>query len=329
MGRFFCSCSSWRLWLPSWSWCEDEFCRVNKKPDELTTAVNSTSSVQEANATSLRPLDVGEANATSPRPPDVAEGVDSWDSSQSHFCHAVLCISLIFQIVLEANYIRKLRCQYVNITSLVSFMCIILCVVLLLPTSVCSLQHGIKSVPIWQCGIIALVLASFRLISTINRLPAFSVFTSITQSFIMSYLKGVMYVLAIIFLFALIFHLLLSNLLSFVTLPQALVKMVVWMLGDLGYDDTFINNTLNYPYLVNCLFLVFLFTIGVFLVTLLKAPSTDINKIKFYRMARQAQMYFTIDISFPSFKRSHAIGKFCDKEHRVLDRLQARENIEA
>lgn len=86
---------------------EEEFCRVNQKPDELTTAVNSTSSVQEANATSLRPLDVGEANATSPRPPDVAEGVDSWDSSQSHFCHAVLCISLIFQIVLEANYIRK------------------------------------------------------------------------------------------------------------------------------------------------------------------------------------------------------------------------------
>lgn len=303
---------------------EDEFCRVNQKPDELTTAVNSTSSVQEANATSLRPLDVGEANATSPRPPDVAEGVDSWDSSQSHFCHAVLCISLIFQIVLEANYIRKLRCQYVNITSLVSFMCIILCVVLLLPTSVCSLQHGIKSVPIWQCGIIALVLASFRLISTINRLPAFSVFTSITQSFIMSYLKGVMYVLAIIFLFALIFHLLLSNQLSFITLPQALVKMVVWMLGDLGYDDTFINNTLNYPYLVNCLFLVFLFTIGVFLVTLLKAPSTDINKIKFYRMARQAQMYFTIDISFPSFKRSHAIGKFCDKEHKfwIVSKLE-------
>ncbi|XP_063600527.1 transient receptor potential cation channel subfamily A member 1-like [Penaeus indicus] len=298
---------NWQQVTQTYNMTKDEFCKAMQGPHP----VNSTSLVQEA-------------NATSPRPPDAAEENPlSWDPWPSYICHVALCLSLAGQIALEVNYFFKLRCLYLNVTSLVSLSCMALCIVLLLPTSVCSLQLGIKSVFSWQCGIIALVLASIRFISTINRLPAFSMFTSINHSFIMSYLKGVMYVLVILFLFALIFHLLLSNQLPFATLPQALVKIVVWMLGDLAYDETFIK-PLHYPYLVNCLFLVFLFTVGVLIVTLLKAPSSDINKIKFYRLARQAQMYFMIDISFPRFKRSYAVGKFSDKEHKpwIVSKLE-------
>ncbi|XP_042856930.1 transient receptor potential cation channel subfamily A member 1-like, partial [Penaeus japonicus] len=291
---------------------EEEFCRAFQSQDDMTSDVNETSLLPEA-------------NGTIPQPPDSGGNKSfSFDPSWSHVCHAVLCFLLILQIVLEVNYIYKLRCQYLNVTSLVSVSCIVLCVLLLMPTSVCGLQLGIKSVFIWQCGIIALLLASIRLMTTINRLPTFSVFTSITYNFIKTYLKGVMYVLLMIFLFAFFFHLLLSDHEPFNKLHQSLIKMIVWILGDIGYDDTFLVKELEYPYLVNFLFLVFLFTIGVLLVTLLKAPSTDINKIKFYRMARRAQMYFTIDICFPSFKRSHAVGKFCDREHKfwIVSKLE-------
>lgn len=75
---------------------EDEFCRAIQGPYELTPTVNSTSSVQETNATSSRPPDVAEE-----------EPVLSWDSWRSHICHAALGFCLFLQIVLEINCLCK------------------------------------------------------------------------------------------------------------------------------------------------------------------------------------------------------------------------------
>lgn len=101
------------------------------------------------------------------------------------------------------------------------------------------------------------------------------------------------------------------------SVPQAIVKTVVWMLGDLGYNETFIDEQLDYPYLVNCLFLVFLFTIGAFIITLLKSPSTDKNKVTFYRMARKVQMFFHFDICFPKFRKSYAVGRLNGGDNNI------------
>lgn len=173
----------------------------------------------------------------------------------------------------------------------------------------CDLQ-----VPIWQCGIVALLIQGFQLIHTISKMPQFSIFITITKDFLRDFFKGLMFIGMVISLFALIFYLLLRDQPAFKTMPQSVVKTVVWLLGDLGYDDTFLNEPLAYPVLVNALFLVFVCNVAVFIVTLIRTPSSDEKEILLYRKAGRVELILNLDVCYPWFRRDHAVGKYCEKE---------------
>nr|XP_045587401.1 transient receptor potential cation channel subfamily A member 1-like [Procambarus clarkii] len=234
-----------------------------------------------------------------------------WNPTPSRISHSFLLFSLVLQVFLEINSAMKLKWHYLHSNLIfVRLPCIVLTAMLLIPTSSCDFMLGIKMVPIWQCGILALLMAWIQLIQIINKLPQCSVFTISTWDFIKCYLKGLMYIGMVILLFALIFHLLLQDNSAFKSIPQSFMKTVVWMLGDLGYNDTFIQEPLSYPVLVNVLFFVFICTIWAFIVTLVKAPSSNEKEVELFKKAALANYLLNLDVCFPWFKRKHAVGMY-------------------
>lgn len=162
----------------------------------------------------------------------------------------------------------------------------------------------------WQCGIISLLLAWLLLISKLNQLPVFSVFVPITTSFIKSFIKVVSYILLLLALFAFIFHLLLADQSAFLNMPQAMVKTIVWLLGDLAYDDTFLepDHPLVYPATANFLFVVFVTTISGFIVNLfITQPSEKLEDFRkrtaFHTAASQSRLVLQLDVCFPYFRK--------------------------
>ena len=74
----------------------------------------------------------------------------------------------------------------------------------------------------------------------------------------------ILMIVIIIVAFAVSFHFLLSSTPAFSSMPYSIIKTLVWMLGDLGYDDVFLSeeSPVLYPIEVNLLFVLFVTTIG-------------------------------------------------------------------
>lgn len=132
----------------------------------------------------------------------------------------------------------------------------------------------------------------------------------ITTSFIKSFAKVLSYILLLLALFAYIFHLVLSDQSAFINMPQAMVKIIVWLLGDLAYDDTFLNSDhpLVYPALANFLFVMFVTTISGFIVNLfITQPSEKLEDFRkrtaFHNVASQSRLVFQLDVCFPCFRK--------------------------
>ncbi|XP_047480244.1 transient receptor potential cation channel subfamily A member 1 homolog [Penaeus chinensis] len=170
---------------------------------------------------------------------------------------------------------------------------------LLVPFPHCGLVSlGVRWVYLWQCGILSILVMWSRFGKTVNKLPFASVFTPVTREFVLTFLKAVFYVLSVVSLFAYTFFLLFSEHAAFSSIYQAWVKSVTWMFGDLGYDDTFVEQPVHYPVFSNVLFLVFLLIIGTMIVTLVKSPATDEKEVEHQRLVVFAQMILKFDVSF-------------------------------
>lgn len=89
-----------------------------------------------------------------------------------------------------------------------------------------------------------------------------------------------------------------------------MVKTIVWLLGDLAYDDTFLNSDqpLIYPVLANFLFVMFVTTISGFIVNLfIGQPSEKLEDFRkrtaFHNAASQSRLVLQLDVCFPYFKK--------------------------
>lgn len=161
----------------------------------------------------------------------------------------------------------------------------------------------------------SVLLAWLNLVSSLNKVPAFTVFMPVTSKFVWNYLKVIMHILIIILAFALSFHFLLNvEEPAFRTLPYALIKTLVWMLGDLGYNDTFLqeDSPLNYPVQANILFVLFVTTIGGLVFNLiLRDPTDQLQDIKdkagFHQADASLKLHLLVDECAPNLRRKHAL----------------------
>lgn len=144
----------------------------------------------------------------------------------------------------------------------------------------------------------------------------------ITTSFMKSFVKVLSYILLLLGLFAYIFHLLLSDQSAFISMPQAMVKTIVWLLGDLAYDDTFLNldHPLVYPTLANFLFVMFVTTISGFIVNLvITQPSEKLEDFRkrtaFHNAVSQSRLVLQLDVCFPYFQKQRTRTTVTNTEH--------------
>lgn len=176
----------------------------------------------------------------------------------------------------------------------------------------------------WQCGIIAFLSAWLNLMNMVNQLPWFSIIMPVTKSFVLGFVKVFSYILMLLCAFAYTFHLLLMNRPAFQSLFTAVVKSVVWLRGDLGYDDTFLDeeNDLPYPIMTNLLFVVFVTTVSSFIINLiLTLPSSKLNDIRdgaaFNREECKCKLFLKYDICFPSYSKRKNIGILIDDDFKT------------
>lgn len=143
----------------------------------------------------------------------------------------------------------------------------------------------------------------------------------LTKKFINEYLKLLMHLTVIIVAFAVCFHFLLIQQSSFHTIWYSIVKTLVWMLGDLGYDDTFLDeeNPVKYPILTNLLFVLFVTVIGWLAFNLIMTnPNESLDNIRekaiFHRGDAALKLQLLIDDCVPRLRRKFAVIKINKQE---------------
>ena len=95
---------------------------------------------------------------------------------------------------------------------------------------------------------------------------------------------------------------------------MSMVQVVVWMVGDLNYDDNFLNAKLDYPLLSISLFLLLVCTVGAFFVTLLKTPSPNKKRLQYHKQTGRIYLLLKIDICFPWFRNICLVYEYNEKE---------------
>ena len=87
------------------------------------------------------------------------------------------------------------------------------------------------------------------MILKLNEIPLFSMFLPVTMRFIRTFVQFSVYAFLFIILYTLIFFELMRQVvnLGFESVPSAFLKTIAWFLGDLDYNDTFLNEEKPIP----------------------------------------------------------------------------------
>ena len=160
----------------------------------------------------------------------------------------------------------------------------------------------------WHCGLIGLLLEWILFIVKVNQIPLLFVFMPVTKLFIWNFIKALGYILSLLFAFSYIFHLLLTDQASFGSLSEAMMKMIVWLLGDLNYSDTFVEGHLSYPHMAKLMFVAFIIIMGGFIANLAIAqPSDRLDEFRkdaiFFQKAAQTTLFLEIKACFPQTQK--------------------------
>ncbi|KAG0720109.1 Transient receptor potential cation channel subfamily A member 1 [Chionoecetes opilio] len=220
----------------------------------------------------------------------------------------LLLVMTSFILLLEGIYLYRIRSEYFRNKRLLRILQVIFTIILLLPLGICEYLHPVLNTWQWHCGLIALLLEWILMIDKLNQLPLLFVFMPITKYFLWTYIKALSYIALLLFVFANIFHLLLSNEPAFRSMPQAMMKMMTWLLGDLNYDDTFVKDDVVHPYMGQPMFGAFIIIMGGFIANLaIRQPSDRVDEFKkcarFFQIAAQSNLFLEIKACFPRVQK--------------------------
>ena len=87
-------------------------------------------------------------------------------------------------------------------------------------------------------------------------------------------------------------------------MPKTMMKMIVWLLGDLNYDVTFFEGHLFYPHMAKLMFVAFIIIMGGFISNLAIAQhSHTLDEYRtnaiFFLKAIQTTLFLEIKAIFP------------------------------
>lgn len=174
----------------------------------------------------------------------------------------------------------------------------------------------------WHCGIISLLLEWILVIGMLNQLPVFFVFMPITKRFFFGYIKALFYITSLLFAFSYVFQLLLDDHDAFESRPKAMIKTIVWLLGDLNYDSTFVEKLPFHPAMTMLMFVLFIIIMGGFIANLaVTLPSERLDEFrrdaKFFQKLTQSTLLMEIHACFPWFQQQELKSKTVKSESRI------------
>lgn len=91
------------------------------------------------------------------------------------------------------------------------------------------------------------------------------------------------------------------------------------MLGDLGYDDTFLESPIKYPVMTNIIFLLLVTCISGFIINLVIAQPADyMDKFReravYHKLATRINLFIKLDFVFEFCRRRSLLKKGCTYE---------------
>ena len=178
----------------------------------------------------------------------------------------------------------------------------------------------------WEAGLIAVLFAVLLFINDLNNIPLVSAFLPLNSKFILKIFRIFFYAFIILFTFGYAFHLLLGADGAFISLNQSFVKTLVWFLGDLGYDDTFIEKDPKYPVLTNLIFVLFVSVIIGFITNMaISHPSERYRThAELGKYASCLDLFTTCDAFIVHFPFKFEIEAFYERKSSKSDSLLER-----
>ncbi|XP_063877858.1 serine/threonine-protein phosphatase 6 regulatory ankyrin repeat subunit B-like [Scylla paramamosain] len=226
---------------------------------------------------------------------------------------------------LECICVYRLRMKYLKWQRLVKISQLIFTFLSWLPIGTCGFQHNVSNGWQWHCGIIGLLLEWILVINMLNQLPVLFVFMPITKRFFFGYIKALLYITLLLFAFSYIFQLLLDDYDAFQSRPLAMIKMIVWLFGDLNYESTFIEKHPLHPDMTMLMFVSFIIIMGGFIANLaVTLPSERLDEFRrdatFFQKLTQSTLLLEIQACFPWFQQQEFKNK-ADKSKSWMKNL--------
>ncbi|XP_053645950.2 transient receptor potential cation channel subfamily A member 1 homolog [Cherax quadricarinatus] len=232
----------------------------------------------------------------------------------------VLLACTLTLMILDINCMYQLRNEYLNTGSVMRLCRLLLTIVVIVPGGTCEFHYHILLTGQWVCGILVILVEWFCFIELFNQLPTVFILLPITRSFLKRFVLVAFYIASLVITFAFIFHMQLKDQADFITLPQAIIKTIMWMFSDLAYNDTFLSDTnpLVYPVLTNLVFLIFVISVTIIIANLLITRSSEkLNDLRekavCYQAASQCITCLKFDVCYPFFHKYGTREKINEK----------------
>ncbi|KAI0224832.1 ANK_REP_REGION domain-containing protein [Lamellibrachia satsuma] len=171
---------------------------------------------------------------------------------------------------------------------------------------------GVRTAWQWQLGVITNFVAWMDLILLLRSFPVFGVYAVMITKILRTFLKFFVMFFMFIVAFGLNFYLLLNNQENFRTPQFSVVKMAVYMLGEMDYAATFHSpggayvDTVFYQLTTYALLIAYLVLMSIVVLNLLTALAVDdVNKLrefaKLERIAMQIDLCLDVEVAMPAW----------------------------
>ncbi|XP_018012486.1 uncharacterized protein LOC108669621 [Hyalella azteca] len=224
-----------------------------------------------------------------------------------------MVILFLVHLFIELFYLRKTSQPVTDVHRVSRYLRLFLMLVLVLWFSKADFWLGCRQDFIWQMGVLAVLQSSIHVVLTLNKVPRFSGFMPVDAMHLFRFSLALVPLILFLLSFTVAFHLLLTKNASFSSVPVSFVKTITWMLGDLGYDDTFQDDQspVNFPIMTHILFLVFILCIGGLLFNFVLASPTEKllelrNEDDFNRAVAHLHIHLLIDECVPHMRKRNA-----------------------
>ncbi|RDD38141.1 Transient receptor potential cation channel subfamily A member 1 [Trichoplax sp. H2] len=170
----------------------------------------------------------------------------------------------------------------------------------------------------WQVGTIAIFLAWMNLILFLQRIQYMGLYVLMFVSVLKTVLKVSIVVFMFIIAYAVAFNMLLRNQGSYSNLGIAITKVIISMLGEIDYVDTYVNaktgGAVPYPNLTLIFLVMFAITMNIVLVNLMIGLAVgDIGTVQQHasmqKLAKKVDFTTALDSAFPYWYRKRFLHK--------------------